>query len=90
MKKFFQRIIRQPKRQLLLTLAAEVLAAVALGLFFAQGVTDAGGDGIATFRITFYSMVYGAFHLYTQQKFQSVLGARRRADSVRRYGRVHF
>lgn len=56
MKKFFQRIIRQPKRQLLLTLAAEVLAAVALGLFFAQGVTDAGGDGIATFRITFYSM----------------------------------
>ena len=56
MKKFFQRIIRQPKRQLLLTLAAEVLAVVALGLFFAQGVTDAGGDGIATFRITFYSM----------------------------------
>ena len=56
MKKFFQRIIRQPKRQLLLTLAAEVLAAVALGLFFAKGVTDAGGDGIATFRITFYSM----------------------------------
>lgn len=56
MKKFFQRIIRQTKRQLLLTLAAEVLAVVALGLFFAQGVTDAGGDGIATFRITFYSM----------------------------------
>ena len=56
MKKFFQRIIRQPKRQLLLTLAAEVLAAVALGLFFAQGVTDAGGDGYETFRITFYSM----------------------------------
>ena len=40
----------------MLTVAAEVLAVVAFGLFFAKGVTDAGGDGIASFRITFYSM----------------------------------
>ena len=40
----------------MLTVAAEALAVVAFGLFFAKGVTDAGGDGIASFRITFYSM----------------------------------
>ena len=54
--KFFKSIIHQPKRQLLLTLAAEVCAVIAFGLFFTKGVTDAGGDGIATFRITFFSM----------------------------------
>ena len=54
--KFFKSIINQPKRQLLLTLAAEVCAVIAFGLFFTKGVTDAGGDGIATFRITFFSM----------------------------------
>ena len=40
----------------MLTAMAEALAVVAFGLFFAKGVTDAGGDGIASFRITFYSM----------------------------------
>ena len=40
----------------MLTAMAEALAVVAFGLFFAKGVTDAGGDGIVSFRITFYSM----------------------------------
>ena len=64
----------------MLTAMAEALAVVAFGLFFAKGVTDAGGDGIASFRITFYSMAHsfyfnarlytarvrGAVHLYTR------------------------
>ena len=43
------------------TVAAEALAVVAFGLFFAKGVTDAGGDGIASFRITFYSMAHSFY-----------------------------
>lgn len=45
----------------MLTVAAEALAVVAFGLFFAKGVTDAGGDGIASFRITFYSMAHSFY-----------------------------
>ena len=30
-------------------------------MFFAKGVTDAGGDGIASFRITFYSMAHSFY-----------------------------
>lgn len=53
---FFKKIAHQPKRQLLLSLAAEALAVVAFGLFFAKGVTDAGGDGLESFKITFFVM----------------------------------
>lgn len=45
----------------MLTAMAEALAVVAFGLFFAKGVTDAGGDGIASFRITFYSMAHSFY-----------------------------
>lgn len=45
----------------MLTVAAEALAVVAFSLFFAKGVTDAGGDGIASFRITFYSMAHSFY-----------------------------
>ena len=45
----------------MLTAMAEALAVVAFGLFFTKGVTDAGGDGIASFRITFYSMAHSFY-----------------------------
>ena len=61
MKTFLKKIANQPRRQLLLTAMAEALAVVAFGLFFAKGVTDAGGDGIASFRITFYSMAHSFY-----------------------------
>ena len=45
----------------MLTAMAEARAVVAFGLFFAKGVTEAGGDGIASFRITFYSMAHSFY-----------------------------
>lgn len=54
--KLLKKFAAQPKKQLLLSAAIAVLCTISFGLFFAKGVTDAGGDGYETFRITFYSM----------------------------------
>ena len=50
------KVVGQPMRQLVLSGHAAAACEIAVGLFFAHGVTDEGGDGIESFRIAFYSM----------------------------------
>ena len=50
MKKLFSLL---SKRQLILSIAAAVCALIAFALFFANAVTDPGGDGLEAYKIAF-------------------------------------
>lgn len=55
------RIFRQPRRQLALTAIILLCAVIAFGLFFADAVTDPGGDGIQAHKIAF-RVIKGEMH----------------------------
>lgn len=55
------RIFRQPRRQLALTAVILLCAVIAFGLFFADAVTDPGGDGIQAYKIAF-RVIKGDMH----------------------------
>ncbi|MDE6550670.1 MAG: hypothetical protein K2M44_04150 [Clostridia bacterium] len=47
------KLFKQPKRQLILTAVIAVCAVIAFGLFFADAITDPGGDGLQAHKIAF-------------------------------------